>query len=31
MNDGHFGVYFTPVRLRAEELRDLVTKPSKVA
>jgi methyl-accepting chemotaxis protein len=31
MNDGHFGVCFTPVRLRAEELRDLVTKPSKVA
>jgi methyl-accepting chemotaxis protein len=31
MNDGHFGVSFTPARLRAEELRDLVTKPSKAA
>ena len=31
MADGHFGVCFTPARLRAEELRDLVTKPSKAA
>jgi hypothetical protein len=31
MNDGYFGVCFTPARLRAEELRDLVTKPSQAA
>ncbi len=29
--DHHFGVCFTPAPLRAEELRDLVTKPSRAA
>jgi methyl-accepting chemotaxis protein len=31
LSEGQFGVCFTPSRLRAEELRDLVTKPSQVA
>jgi methyl-accepting chemotaxis protein len=30
-DDGKFGVCFAPARLRAEELRDLVTKPSRAA
>jgi methyl-accepting chemotaxis protein len=29
--DGHLGVCFSPALLRAEELRDLVTKPSRAA
>jgi methyl-accepting chemotaxis protein len=31
IDDGHFGVCFAPALLRPEELRDLVTKPSKAA